>query len=182
MPGLDVIRVAGPDDLEAIRDLIEAAYRGSESLTGWTSEGDIIDGERLSREQLADVLADPSSLILVSENSDSVITGCASISRKDLGAEFGKFAVRPALQNAGTGKRILAACESTFSREWGGGLMTMAVIRGRRELIAFYERRGYRATGESLLLASVHNTPGWTKGRDLILDVYAKQIDPSAGD
>lgn len=182
MAGLDVIRIAGPDDLEAIRDLIEAAYRGSESLTGWTSEGDIIDGERLSREQLAEILADPSTLMLVSETSNGVITGCASISRKAHGAEFGKFAVRPALQNAGTGKRILAACESALSREWGGGLMTMTVIRGRGELIAFYERRGYRATDESLPLASVHDTPGWTKGRDLVLDVYAKQIDPPAVD
>jgi GNAT superfamily N-acetyltransferase len=182
MAALELIRIAGPDDLEAIRDLIEAAYRGSESLTGWTSEGDIIDGERLSREQLADVLADPATLMLVSETTDGVITGCASISRKVHGAEFGKFAVRPALQNAGAGKRILAACENAFAREWGGGLMTMTVIRGRSELIAFYERRGYRATGESLPLAKVHDTPGWTKGRDLILDVYAKQIEPPAED
>ncbi|MCU0881283.1 MAG: GNAT family N-acetyltransferase [Hyphomonadaceae bacterium] len=172
-----VIREARGDDLDPLHALIESAYRGPESLTGWTSEGDRIDGQRLTRDQLAAVLADPSVTMLVAEIGGAVV-GCASVSVTAGGAEFGKFAVRPALQNAGTGKALLAACEALLAAR-GGGVMTMTVIEGRTELAAFYARRGYTPTGETLPLASVHGVPGWTVGRDLVLEVLAKPIAPA---
>ncbi|MBP6691163.1 MAG: GNAT family N-acetyltransferase, partial [Xanthomonadales bacterium] len=43
----------------------------------------------------------------------------------------------------------LAECERLAREEWGCRALHMTVIRVRTELIAWYERRGYRATGES---------------------------------
>lgn len=170
------VRRAGLADLEGLSALIEAAYRGPESLTGWTSEAGMLDGQRMSRADLAEAIQGEGRVMLLVEGADGAPVGCAGLTRTEAGAEFGKFAVRPALQSAGLGKRLLAACEDWLAHEWGGGLMTLTVIRGRPELQAYYERRGYRTTGETLALASVHDAPDWTLGRDLILEEMAKPV------
>jgi ribosomal protein S18 acetylase RimI-like enzyme len=58
------------------------------------------------------------------------------------------FVVRPAIQGAGIGKRLLNEAETLARKEWGVNSFIMIVITSRHELIAFYERRGYRRTGE----------------------------------
>ena len=60
------------------------------------------------------------------------------------------FVVRPTLQGNGIGKHFLNAAERMAQQEWGVSKITMSVITLRPELIAFYERRGYRRTGEIL--------------------------------
>lgn len=170
------VRVATPYDLEGLSGLIEAAYRGPESLAGWTSEGDLIDGVRLTQSQLLDAITRPDGVFLLLEGEDGYPVGCAALTRTPQGAEFGKFAVRPARQNGGIGRRLLEACEDWLARAWGGGLMTMTVIQNRTELIAYYRRRGYLPTGQSVALVDLHDVPGWTRGRELWLDVYARQI------
>jgi ribosomal protein S18 acetylase RimI-like enzyme len=57
------------------------------------------------------------------------------------------FSVRPDLQGSGVGKRLLAEAERIARDEWRLPVMRMTVIDIRDELIAFYERRGYRRTG-----------------------------------
>ena len=57
------------------------------------------------------------------------------------------FSVRPNLQNAGIGKAMLAEAERIARDEWSLSSMKMTVIDIRDELIAWYERRGYRRTG-----------------------------------
>ncbi|RZA19182.1 MAG: GNAT family N-acetyltransferase, partial [Lysobacteraceae bacterium] len=57
------------------------------------------------------------------------------------------FSVRPDQQGGGIGKDVLAECERIARDEWSLPLMRMTVIDIRDELIAFYERRGYRRTG-----------------------------------
>jgi GNAT superfamily N-acetyltransferase len=58
------------------------------------------------------------------------------------------FVVRPDIQGAGIGKRLLNEAEMLATREWGVSAFIMIVITTRHELITFYERRGYRRTGE----------------------------------
>jgi GNAT superfamily N-acetyltransferase len=57
------------------------------------------------------------------------------------------FAVYPALQGSGLGKQIIAEAEHIARIEWAVREMHMTVISVREELIAFYERRGYRRPG-----------------------------------
>ncbi|CAM5534531.1 hypothetical protein SANTM175S_00943 [Streptomyces antimycoticus] len=59
------------------------------------------------------------------------------------------FAVSPALQGAGLGKTIIAEAERQARETWGVREMHMTVISVREDLIAWYERRGYRRTGET---------------------------------
>ncbi|WP_061512403.1 hypothetical protein [Brevibacterium ravenspurgense] len=42
-----VIRQAEPADAPALVDLIESAYRGDRSRSGWTTEADLLDGQRV---------------------------------------------------------------------------------------------------------------------------------------
>jgi ribosomal protein S18 acetylase RimI-like enzyme len=57
------------------------------------------------------------------------------------------FSVSPSLQGGGVGKQLMAEAERLVRQQWGHAMMRMTVIDVRAELIAFYERRGYRRTG-----------------------------------
>lgn len=45
-------RFAADDDIPALLDLVTSAYRGDASRQGWTSEADLIDGQRLDADLL----------------------------------------------------------------------------------------------------------------------------------
>jgi GNAT superfamily N-acetyltransferase len=57
--------------------------------------------------------------------------------------------IRPPLQGQGLGRRLLAEAERRAHVEWQVTRLQMQVITLRHELIAYYERRGYRRTGET---------------------------------
>ncbi len=61
---------------------------------------------------------------------------------------MGLLTVRPELQNQHLGRRLLAAAEE-YARGRGAKRMRIGVLHVRDTLIAWYERRGYRATGET---------------------------------
>ena len=85
-------------------------------------------------------------LVLLATSGDELLA-CAQLDRDGAAAHFGMFSVRPALQGAGTGRAMLAEAERIARDEWRCGEMQMSVISIRDELIAWYERRGYRRTG-----------------------------------
>src|SRR5690554_4801788 len=138
-------------DIPAILDLVTAAYRGDDSRQGWTTEADLLDGQRVTADVLtSDIMRDEQpredSAILLGE-TNGVLVGCAHIARDADGTGyFGMFAVRPNGQGAGLGKAILAEAERRAADEWSVTTMRMTVINLRGELISFYERRGYRRT------------------------------------
>jgi ribosomal protein S18 acetylase RimI-like enzyme len=57
--------------------------------------------------------------------------------------------IEPTLQASGLGRGLLAAAEEFVHDRWQVSRMVMTVIEQRPELIAWYERRGYRRTGET---------------------------------
>ena len=62
-------------------------------------------------------------------------------------AQLGLLSVDPEIQARGWGRRLVAAAEAEAVRTFAAARMEMNVIRQRPELIAWYERRGYRRTG-----------------------------------
>ncbi|MEV6774952.1 GNAT family N-acetyltransferase [Streptomyces syringium] len=139
-------RAATTADVPALVELVESAYRGDDSRAGWTTEADLLDGQRTDPDGVLAVVTDASSILLVVER-DGEIVACCQLEHRGTHAYFGMFAVRPALQGAGLGKVIMAEAERVVRAEWGAREMHMTVIRQRDELIAWYERRGYRRTG-----------------------------------
>ncbi|GBF57352.1 tRNA(Met) cytidine acetyltransferase TmcA [Candidatus Phycosocius bacilliformis] len=167
------------DDIAAIVGLMQRAYRGEESKKGWTSEADLIDGDRTTPEDIGKVLANPNHHFLVARDAAGQIIGCADIEWLDDPARscsFGKFAVEPSLQGSGLGKQLMQAAEAAAVAVFGAHRMTMTVIEGRAELVAFYQRRGYRATGSAVSMADIHHDPSMTRGHNLILLEYDKSL------
>lgn len=145
-----MIRDAGPDDIAALHVLIESAYRGQASRAGWTTEADLLDGQRTDPDDLADILSDPAQTMLTAWRA-GVLIGCILIA--DRGAEtgyFGMLSVSPTLQAAGLGRRLIAAAEAEMAARFGARRVRISVFPQRAELIAWYERLGYAATGETL--------------------------------
>ncbi|GGT93591.1 MULTISPECIES: GNAT family N-acetyltransferase [Streptomyces] len=140
-------RDAVEEDVPVLVRLIESAYRGDSSRAGWTTEADILQGQRTDAEGVRAVVTTPGSRLLVVER-DGELVACCQLERRGTAAYFGMFAVRPEHQGGGLGRRIIAEAERRVRDLWDVREMHMTVISVREELIAWYERRGYRRTGE----------------------------------
>lgn len=135
------------DDLPAIHALVERAYRGDTARRGWSHEADLLTGQRTSIQELQSFL-DAGEQLMVWRDSGA-IRACVRLIALGGGlAYLGMLTVDPALQGEGLGKRLLAAAEDHARRHMGADRMEMQVFSRRRELLSFYERRGYRPTGE----------------------------------
>ncbi|MET8664031.1 GNAT family N-acetyltransferase [Streptomyces tendae] len=141
-------RDATDADVDALVALIESAYRGDASRAGWTTEADILEGQRTDPQGVLEVVKAPDSRLLTVEQ-DGRIVACCQLEHREAHAYFGMFAVSPALQGAGLGKAIIAEAERQARATWGVTEMHMTVISVREDLIAWYERRGYRRTGKT---------------------------------
>ncbi len=138
-------------DAESVTQLINLSYRGETSRKGWTTEADILDGLRTTTAHVAKVINRPDAFFLMGVLNDEIVaTICCEhqiIAGKPT-AHFGMIAVKPALQNKGYGKDLINAAEAIVQREWRVTGFHMTVISLREELIEFYQRLGYKRTGE----------------------------------
>ncbi|MET9790017.1 GNAT family N-acetyltransferase [Streptomyces canus] len=140
-------RDATDADVDALVALVESAYRGDDSRAGWTTEADILEGQRTDPEGVLAVIKSPDSRLLTVER-DGQVVACCQLEHRGTYAYFGMFAVSPTLQGGGLGKVIIAEAERIAREAWGVTEMHMTVISVRDDLVAWYERRGYRRTGE----------------------------------
>lgn len=172
-----------PADLAAalaVMNLVTSAYRGEASKQGWTSEADLISGQRIDLEVLSADIHRPDSVVLLAERGNTLV-GCAHVARTDeTHAYFGMFAVRPSAQARGDGKLILAEAERFVAAEWASSIMVMTVLDARTELLAFYERRGYRRTGTYQPFPYGDTRFGLPQRNDLRLEVLVKPLETGA--
>ncbi len=173
-------RHATPADTDALVALVESAYRGEASRAGWTTEADLLDGRRTGPDDIAACLARPHSVILLAEAADGAgapeLLACAHVAVEDGAGYFGMFSVRPDRQGGGVGKQVLAEAERLAREAWNLQAMRMTVIDVREELIAFYERRGYRRTGIKKPFPYGDTRFGLPKRDDLRFEVLEKRF------
>ena len=139
-------RAAATSDVPRIVALVESAYRGDVSRKGWTTEADFLDGQRTDPAGVADIVGKTANRILLAEKNAELLA-CCHLEKQDDACYFGMFAVNPMLQGGGVGKQMMAEAERIAAREWNCTKMEMTVITIRHELIAWYERRGYKRSG-----------------------------------
>lgn len=169
-------RAATHADIPALVGLIESAYRGDSSRQGWTTEADLLDGQRTDPDGVAAVIGGANSRLVVVERNGEV-AGCCQLERRAGHAYFGMFAVRPGLQGGGLGKTVLAHAENFAARQWGAREMHMTVISARADLIAWYERRGYRRTGQTSPFPYGDERFGLPKRAGLEFELLVKPLD-----
>lgn len=147
-----ILRKAEPADYAEIIDLANLAYRGREgAVPSWNIEKGIVAGQRLDDSLLRDELAEKpdGALLVYRESDDGPLLGTAWLNPESNGVWYmGLLTVRPELQNQQLGRKLLAAAEE-YAHDRGAKRMRIGVLHVRDTLIAWYERRGYRKTGES---------------------------------
>ena len=147
IPNTGLITLATIHDAAALAVLVNSAYRGDSSKKGWTTEADLLDGIRTDEASLNRIMTDNASVILKCCDPAGQLSGCVYLQKKQTILYLGMLTVAPDLQAKGTGKQLLTAAES-YAKQTGCSAITMTVISIRHELIAWYERHGYRPTGE----------------------------------
>ena len=173
-------RDATAAEVDAIVVLVTSAYRGEASRAGWTTEADLLDGNRIDPEVLRGDIERPRSRVLLASQGGELVA-CAHVAIEDGAGYFGMFAVRPVLQGGGVGKAVLAEAERVARVDWGLPVLRMTVIDVREDLIAWYERRGYSRTGIKKPFPAVDPRFGIPKRDDLRFEVLEKPLHADAG-
>jgi GNAT superfamily N-acetyltransferase len=136
-------------DAEHIAQLVNSAYRGESSKKGWTTEADLLGGQRIDVARVQEMLSAEDSVILVAENeATGVVEGCVHLENHEGRCYLGMLTVLPTLQGKGLGGQLLEEAEA-FADFWGCKEIYMTVIEQRKELLEWYQGRGYKLSGET---------------------------------
>lgn len=171
-----VIRDAVAADIPALHQLIQSAYRGEASRAGWTTEADLLDGQRTDPDELADIIADPKQALLTAWRGDALV-GCVLIADRGAGTGyFGMLSIRPTLQGGGLGRRLVEAAHAALLGRFGARRVRISVFPQRETLIAWYERLGYHRTGDTLPFPYGHPRYGLPRRDDLYFVVMEREL------
>lgn len=176
-PPIDLQR-AGESDLEALAKLMNAAYGGTGDVAGWTHVKDFIVGDRTSVSALrAEIEASPQAeLLLVRDAGTGTLRGSVWLEPKSAAVWYlGSLTVNPREQNSGLGRRILETAERRLA-DLGATQVVIDVLNVRDALRAWYERRGYKLTGESHAFPYEDNRYGEPQRPDLEFLELAKDL------
>ena len=174
----DALRLAQPGDAGPLQALVHRAYRGDTARGGWTHEADLLDGNRIDVATLDALLGDPAEAIVLAERDDRPgPIGCVQVSDRGGGlAYLGMLSVDPGLQGGGLGRALVVAAERTARDLFGATRIEMTVIVQRAELIAWYQRQGYRPTGETRPFPATDPRFGLPRRNDLAFVVLEKTL------
>lgn len=142
------IQTAEVKDCAEIATLVNSAYRGEYSKKGWTTEADLLGGQRADEEMIRDIIRTEHNIIFKNVD-EGRITGCCHLRMEAKRAYVGMLTVEPLLQSKGIGKKLLAHAENVAAQQ-GADEMYMTVITQRVELIEWYERCGYKKTNQKV--------------------------------
>ena len=121
------LRQAKIEDIDALEQLLNRCYRQTE---GWTNEADLIGGIRITQDELARTIDNPTHYLFVYPKTSTgerdgeetgELLGCIGVDMQvdtagDKKAYIGMFAVHPELQGQGVGNVILQAAETFAGR------------------------------------------------------------------
>lgn len=142
------IGIALVEDVTAIKNVVNSAYRGEVSKKGWTTEANLIDGNvRATDAEIIKIIQPANSVLLKYTNEANEIIGCVNLQQHQQKIYLGMFSVQPQLQGEGVGKKLLLAAEEYAAHKQCTAIYMM-VISVRTELINWYIRHGYVDTNE----------------------------------
>lgn len=140
---------ADENHVEDLVELVNSAYRGDSSKKGWTTEADLLDGQRVDADGiLADIEKEDSVILIAEDDETEKLLGCVHLEKQGDKCYLGMLTVDPTLQKKGIGKMLISESEA-FAQFWDCTHLYITVISVRNELIAWYEKHGFRKTGET---------------------------------
>lgn len=166
-------RMALLDDGQDIVDLVNLSYR-SKAFNGWTSESDLVAGDRINLQQVKDLIKEENSFLFLAFYDD-VFIGCVYLQLRDDIACIGMLTTHPKFQNIGIGKELLAFAETYATQKYSIRVFEISVLSVRTELIQFYQRRGYEFFGKEALYP-IHANVGRPLSSDLKVSSFIKRI------
>ncbi len=140
---------ATSEDIPQLVTLIQNSYRGEKGVFRDTH---LLGGKRVTDQMIKeDLLSNPNGLLQkYVEDGSSKIIACVYtqlIPEKNM-LFTGTLCVHPDNQTGGIGKKLMKAVEER-ARLLKCCAITLQVVYARTELIQWYERQGFRLTGES---------------------------------
>jgi GNAT superfamily N-acetyltransferase len=170
------ISAASSADVASLVALVNSAYRGESSRRGWTTEEHLVGGQRTDEAAIARDLCTQGQVVLLLRR-DTLLCGCVMLEDKPQRTCYlGLLTVRPDLQGAGIGRRLLSAGEDWAAAHFGSNCVEITVVEQRLELIAWYQRRGYQMTGETRPFPYNDERFGLPKRDDLRFVVLRRRI------
>jgi GNAT superfamily N-acetyltransferase len=172
-------RLAEERDVPRLMQIVNWAYRGADPTAtaeeakearpnrAWTTESHLVAGLRTTVDELRRLVAsDPArAAFFVAEvathdgDADGGkekekeeqwdVAGCVLVEKADDGGHLGMFAVDPARQALGLGRRLMAEGEAHIWEVFGCEAIVLHVVSVRPELLAYYQRRGYVDTNQT---------------------------------
>ncbi|RSK44802.1 GNAT family N-acetyltransferase [Hymenobacter perfusus] len=140
---------ASEADLPALNCLVNRAYRGEASEQGWTTEAHLLAGQRTDEADLRDQLHSPGATFLLAHIPTQELVGSVFLQHQHPDLYLGMLSVEPTRQAQGLGRQLVTAAED-FARKLGCTGISISVISVRHELLAWYERLGFRRTGATV--------------------------------
>jgi predicted N-acetyltransferase YhbS len=142
------LKVAQPRDYPRVVEIVNNAYRGLAGKPGWTSETELLSGQRINAAALSDIAARDEAVLLVMKENGRVI-GSVCLQERGSGVWYlSMLAVDPSNQLGGLGKKMMVNAEA-FALGHKAEVIQLSVIAQRASLIEWYERRGYTRTGQA---------------------------------
>lgn len=136
------IRLAAPEDIEALVRLINAAF---------VVELPFIEGDRINLDGVRTYME--KGKFLLAEDSAG-LAGCVYLELRGDRGYLGLLGVDPQRQGTGLGRKLMDAAENYF-REAGCNVVDLRIISPRAPLPAFYRHLGYVETGTAPFASGV---------------------------
>lgn len=132
------LRIATETDFEALMSLINKAFQ---------IESFFKLKDRVNPEILQEYFRKGSFLIYEQNGEENgQLLACVFVELKGSSAYLGLLSVDPEQQKRGLGSRLVVAAEE-FARESGARFMELTIVNLRTELLAIYEKLGYKVIG-----------------------------------
>src|SRR6187402_1308148 len=100
-----MITIATLEDTAVLEKLVNSAYRGETSKKGWTTEANILEGTRITKAELTEILSDSDTTFLIYQENNKII-GTVLLTNKKTELYLGMLTISPELQNSGLGKKL----------------------------------------------------------------------------
>lgn len=143
-----------------IAALINAAFRSEPSGQTWLTDDQDKRTDMLTAEQVHEIISNSSTPILVGTVAHSpklravcllkAPGTCPKTTGTPAKSWLGFLAVAPEYHRCGYGSATLKQAEVFVSEKWGARRMELNVVNTRIELRAWYEKKDFRATGQTM--------------------------------